>query len=139
MDIVERLRKRYGFFLNGATWMMSANPDKDCHEAADEIERLRQELERVAEGWASQSTRAERAEAALAAANARNEEALEADRAMTRALARSEALEEAAKVCEARIVLDDEPDNFIVAKLNDEDRKCAAAIRALAAKEPTDT
>lgn len=40
MDIVERLRKRKAFGLNG-TWMMLNEPDPDCQEAADEIDRLR--------------------------------------------------------------------------------------------------
>jgi hypothetical protein len=34
-----RLRARKEFVLNG-TWMMSREPDRDCTEAADEIERL---------------------------------------------------------------------------------------------------
>lgn len=32
-----RLRLRKEFVLNG-TWMMSSKPDRDCTEAADEIE-----------------------------------------------------------------------------------------------------
>jgi len=37
--IVERLRSRKAFFLNGGIWLMLAEPDSDCQEAADEIER----------------------------------------------------------------------------------------------------
>lgn len=39
-DIVERLRSRKEFVLNGHTWMMLNQPDRDCVEAADLIERL---------------------------------------------------------------------------------------------------
>jgi uncharacterized protein (DUF3084 family) len=44
-DLVERLRKRNEFVLNGGTWMLSTVSDADCKEAADEIERLRAEIE----------------------------------------------------------------------------------------------
>jgi SMC interacting uncharacterized protein involved in chromosome segregation len=44
-DIVERLRTRKGFWLNGGAWMMGTEPDRDCAEAADEIERLRAALD----------------------------------------------------------------------------------------------
>src|SRR5262245_23624860 len=40
-DIVERLRDHKGFWLNGAVWIMGTEPDVDCAEGADEIERLR--------------------------------------------------------------------------------------------------
>jgi hypothetical protein len=43
-DIVERLRKRQMFWLNGAAWMMGTEADSDCAEAADEIERLRADV-----------------------------------------------------------------------------------------------
>lgn len=43
-DLVERLRSRRTFARNGATWMMIAEPDRDCAEAATEIERLRATL-----------------------------------------------------------------------------------------------
>ena len=39
--IVERLRAHKGFWFNGGAWMMSTQPDADCVEAAEEIERLR--------------------------------------------------------------------------------------------------
>ena len=38
-DLVERLRKRKAFGLNG-TWIMLNAPDSDCQEAADRIEAL---------------------------------------------------------------------------------------------------
>lgn len=41
MDIVERLRRRKAFGLNGAAWIMLNEPDQDCLDAAAEIERLR--------------------------------------------------------------------------------------------------
>lgn len=44
-DIVERLRERKAFGLNGATWVMLTVPDPDCQEAAEEIRRLREALE----------------------------------------------------------------------------------------------
>jgi hypothetical protein len=40
-DIVERLRGRKSFWLNGNVWMMGTEPDRDCAEAADMIEQLR--------------------------------------------------------------------------------------------------
>ena len=49
-DIVKRLRSRQGFFKNGGIWLMSTSPDDDCHEAADENERLRAALEWYAAG-----------------------------------------------------------------------------------------
>jgi hypothetical protein len=39
-NIVERLRARKGFWLNGAHWMMGTAPDADCAEAAHKIEQL---------------------------------------------------------------------------------------------------
>lgn len=45
-DLVQRLRARKGFFLNGSRYNMATTPDTDCAEAADEIERLRHELHR---------------------------------------------------------------------------------------------
>lgn len=46
-DIVERLRQRKGFWSNGGVWMMGTAADVDCAEAADEIDRLRAENERL--------------------------------------------------------------------------------------------
>lgn len=39
-ELVERLRARKGFFLNGAHWLMSTEPDHDCAEAATRIAEL---------------------------------------------------------------------------------------------------
>lgn len=48
-DLIERLRMRNGFWLNGAHWLMGDFPDDDCVEAADEIERLRSLLAKARE------------------------------------------------------------------------------------------
>jgi hypothetical protein len=44
-DIVERLRGRKLFWLNGSVWMMGTEPDRDCAEAADVIMLLRRLLD----------------------------------------------------------------------------------------------
>jgi hypothetical protein len=41
-DIVERLRSRKMFLRDGISWI-----DADCVEAADEIERLREQVQRL--------------------------------------------------------------------------------------------
>lgn len=50
-DLLTRLRGRKEFFLNGASWQMMNQPDSDCQEAADEIERLRAEVVHYRESY----------------------------------------------------------------------------------------
>lgn len=51
-EIVTRLRARKEFFLNGGVWLMSNGPDRDCMDAAKEIEHLRAVIRWVAdERW----------------------------------------------------------------------------------------
>jgi hypothetical protein len=59
-DLVKRLRERKLFFGNGATWCLSNEPDHECIEAADEIERLTVLLneKREAVRWLSERLRA---------------------------------------------------------------------------------
>jgi hypothetical protein len=50
LGLTERLRQRHDFWSHdgGNRWYMSDKPDPDCAEAADEIERLRAALTRIA-------------------------------------------------------------------------------------------
>ena len=54
-DLVARLRSRREFAsLDGSRWYTTTGPDRDCAEAAEEIERLRErlrELAAVPAGW----------------------------------------------------------------------------------------
>ena len=44
-DLVARLRSRREFAsLDGSRWYTTTGPDRDCAEAAEEIERLRERL-----------------------------------------------------------------------------------------------
>lgn len=47
MDLISRLRRRQAFgSTDGAHWLRLAAPDQDCQDAADEIERLKHDIER---------------------------------------------------------------------------------------------
>lgn len=75
MDIVERLRGRKAFgSMDGAHWLMFAESDSDCQDAAAEIERLRKHSEAVE---AALSARAAELYPDLRADNARMRLALE--------------------------------------------------------------
>lgn len=60
-DIVDRLRAPREFYSpDPHRWYMSADPDRDCAEAADEIEHLRLALAQSREiraGWARLAAR----------------------------------------------------------------------------------
>lgn len=49
-DVVERLRARRGFWMNGAHWVMGASPDTDCQDAATLIEQQRKTIEELRGG-----------------------------------------------------------------------------------------
>jgi hypothetical protein len=46
-ELIARLQARKAFGLNGGSWMMLAEPDPDCQEAADALAALAQEVERL--------------------------------------------------------------------------------------------
>lgn len=52
-DIIVKLRSRKAFFRNGAAWLLGNEPDLMCEEAAQEIERLRKELEQTESAYDS--------------------------------------------------------------------------------------
>jgi hypothetical protein len=46
-ELIARLKARNAFGLNGSSWMMLAEPDPDCQEAADAIAAQAQEIARL--------------------------------------------------------------------------------------------